>query len=82
MNITFERLAELAKAESEGRIVIMPYPPGTVFQQDKKREYDVVFTGNVLYETKSNEDTEWIDDDEARGLEKDCAESLEKDGAE
>jgi hypothetical protein len=27
-------------------------------------EYDIVFTGNVLYETKSNEDTEWFTKEE------------------
>lgn len=63
-NVTWERLSELVKAEADGRIVILPYTPGTVFRQDSEGEYDIIFTGKVIFETKSNEDTEWLDADE------------------
>jgi hypothetical protein len=66
--LTWERLAELAKAEAEGRIIILPYEPGTTFKQDESGEYDIVLTGKALYETKCNEDTEWLNSKEIQDL--------------
>lgn len=60
-DIDFENLITAYK---DGRIHILPYKPGTIFQQDDSGEFDITFTGNVLYETVCNEDTEWFSEDE------------------
>jgi len=59
--ISWGRLAELAEAESEGRIAIMPHTPGTVFKQRFDGEDCCVeFTGRIMYETVSNNESEWF----------------------
>lgn len=59
-----KRAQELAKAEQDGMCVIMPFAPGTTFLQDETGEADIVFTGEILFEVKSNEDTEFWDREE------------------
>lgn len=55
-------IQKLAEAWREGRVVIMPFKPGTKFAQsdDPNHEFDMTFTGDVQFQINAGEECEYF----------------------
>jgi len=65
-------LATYKADEAAGRLVRLPYSPGTEFNQSSDGESPIVFTGGILFEVKCDEDTDFVDETELEAIIRDC----------